>query len=249
MLEIEDLHVSVEKKPILQGLSLVVKAGEVHAIMGPNGSGKSTLAYTLAGREGYEITKGEVRFDGQNLTDLEPHERARAGLFLGFQYPIEIPGLTFSNFLRHSVNAIRKSRGREEFEPLTFIRHLRAKAREFDIGDDVLKRAVNVGFSGGERKRVEALQLALLEPRLALMDETDSGLDIDALRDIASAINQLRSPDRALVLITHYQRLLDYITPDYVHALGKGRILASGTMELAQSLEKEGYARLLEDRN
>ena len=247
MLEIRDLHASVEDQAILNGVSLSVGPGEVHAVMGPNGSGKSTLSYVLSGREGYEVDRGEVLYDGRDLLELEPEERAAAGLFLAFQYPVEIPGVGTMTFLRTALNALRRGRGEDELDAMQFLRVVRQKARALGIGDDMLKRALNVGFSGGEKKRNEMLQLAILEPRLAILDETDSGLDIDALKVVAEGVNALRSPDRAMLIITHYQRLLDHIVPDRVHVLAKGRILRSGGSELARELEAEGYAEILSE--
>ena len=247
MLEIRDLHASVEDQAILNGLDLSVGAGEVHAVMGPNGSGKSTLSYVLSGREGYEVDRGEVLYDGRDLLELEPEERAAAGLFLAFQYPVEIPGVGTMTFLRTALNALRRGRGEDELDAMQFLRVVRQKARALGIGDDMLKRALNVGFSGGEKKRNEMLQLAILEPRLAILDETDSGLDIDALKVVAEGVNALRSPDRAMLIITHYQRLLDHIVPDRVHVLAKGRILRSGGSELARELEAKGYAEILSE--
>jgi Fe-S cluster assembly ATP-binding protein len=246
MLEIKNLHVSVDGKSILKGVDLSIGTGEVHAIMGPNGSGKSTLAYALAGRHGYEITDGSVSFDDQDLLTLEPEERAAAGLFLAFQYPVEIPGVTSMTFLRTALNAVRKSRGESELDPIQFLRVAREQAKKLGIGEDMLKRAVNVGFSGGEKKRNEALQMAVLQPRFAVLDETDSGLDIDALRIVADGINALRSPERSMLVITHYQRLLDYIVPDRVHVLAGGRIVESGGKELAHELEAKGYAEFVD---
>jgi len=245
MLEIRDLHASVEDQAILNGVSLSVGPGEVHAVMGPNGSGKSTLSYVLSGREGYEVDRGEVLYDGRDLLELEPEERAAAGLFLAFQYPVEIPGVGTMTFLRTALNALRRGRGEDELDAMQFLRVVRQKARALGIGDDMLKRALNVGFSGGEKKRNEMLQLAILEPRLAILDETDSGLDIDALKVVAEGVNALRSPDRAMLIITHYQRLLDHIVPDRVHVLAKGRILRSGGSELALELEEKGYGEIL----
>ena len=245
MLEIRDLHASVESQAILNGLDLSVGAGEVHAVMGPNGSGKSTLSYVLSGREGYEVDRGEVLYDGRDLLELEPEERAAAGLFLAFQYPVEIPGVGTMTFLRTALNALRRGRGEDELDAMQFLRVVRQKARALGIGDDMLKRALNVGFSGGEKKRNEMLQLAILEPRLAILDETDSGLDIDALKVVAEGVNALRSPDRAMLIITHYQRLLDHIVPDRVHVLAKGRILRSGGSELALELEEKGYGEIM----
>ena len=241
MLEIKNLHVRVDGKAILKGLDLAVGAGEVHAIMGPNGSGKSTLAYVLAGREGYEVTDGAVLYEGRNLLDLAPEERAREGIFLAFQYPVEIPGVGSNSFLKAAVNAVRKHRGLPEYDAMEFLKLIREKRDQIGVGEDMLKRSLNVGFSGGEKKRAEVLQMTLLEPRLAILDETDSGLDIDALKVVAKGINALRSPDRAILMITHYQRLLDYVVPDFVHVLSDGRIAASGGKELALTLEKEGY--------
>ncbi|RME65135.1 MAG: Fe-S cluster assembly ATPase SufC [Alphaproteobacteria bacterium] len=242
MLEVENLHVEVDGTEILKGLNLSIRAGEVHAIMGPNGSGKSTLSYALAGRPGYEVTKGSVRFKGKNLIDMEPNERAGEGLFLGFQYPVEIPGVSTMNFLRTAMNAVRKYRGEDEIGAADFLKSLRMRAKELDLSDDMLKRFVNVGFSGGEKKRNEMLQMAMLDPDFAVLDETDSGLDIDALKVVAAGINRLRGPKKAILLITHYQRLLDYVTPDRVHVLSGGRIVQSGGPELAHKLEREGYA-------
>ena len=247
MLEIRDLHASVEGQAILNGVSLSVSPGEVHAVMGPNGSGKSTLSYVLSGREGYAVDRGEVLYDGNDLLELEPEERAAAGLFLAFQYPVEIPGVGTMTFLRTALNALRRGRGEDELDAMQFLRVVRQKARALGIGDDMLKRALNVGFSGGEKKRNEMLQLAILEPRLAILDETDSGLDIDALKVVAEGVNALRSPDRAMLIITHYQRLLDHIVPDRVHVLAKGRILRSGGSELARELEAKGYAEILSE--
>jgi Fe-S cluster assembly ATP-binding protein len=241
MLSIHDLRVSVEGKEILKGVDLEVGAGEVHAIMGPNGSGKSTLAYVLAGRDGYEVTGGEVRYDGAELLELEPEERAAAGLFLAFQYPIEIPGVANMYFLRTALNALRKARGEDEINAASFMKLVRDKAKLVGVKPELLKRSVNFGFSGGEKKRNEILQMAVLEPKLAILDETDSGLDIDALRTVADGVNELRDPKRAMVVITHYQRLLDYIVPDFVHVLLDGRIVRSGGKELALELERSGY--------
>jgi Fe-S cluster assembly ATP-binding protein len=242
MLSIHDLRVSVDDKEILKGIDLEVGAGEVHAIMGPNGSGKSTLAYVLAGREGYEVTGGEVRYEGAELLELEPEERAAMGLFLAFQYPIEIPGVANMYFLRTALNALRRARGEDEINAAAFMKLIREKAKLVGVKPELLKRAVNFGFSGGEKKRNEILQMAVLEPKLAILDETDSGLDIDALRTVADGVNSLRDPKRAIVVITHYQRLLDYIVPDHVHVLLDGRIVRSGGKELAQELERSGYA-------
>lgn len=241
LLEIDNLQAEVDGKPILKGLSLTLNAGEVHAIMGPNGAGKSTLSYVLAGREGYEVTGGAVRFKGEDLLSLEPHERAAAGIFLGFQYPVEIPGVSNLNFLRTALNSQRKLRGEEELSGAEFMRLIKAHADALGLSMDMLKRPVNVGFSGGEKKRNEMVQMSVLAPTLAILDETDSGLDIDALRIVAEGINRLRAPDRAVLLITHYQRLLDYVVPDFVHVLAAGRIVRSGDKELAHVLEREGY--------
>jgi Fe-S cluster assembly ATP-binding protein len=241
MLDICNLHVTVDGKPILKGLDLKIGAGEVHAIMGPNGSGKSTLAHVLAGREGYDVTDGIILYHGRNLMDLSPEERAREGIFLAFQYPVELPGVGSNSFLKTAVNAVRKHRGLPEFDAMEFLKVIREKRDQLGIAEDMLKRALNVGFSGGEKKRAEVLQMALLEPRLAILDETDSGLDIDALQVVAKGVNALRGSDRALLLITHYQRLLDYIVPDFVHVLADGRIAESGGKDLAMKLEKQGY--------
>ncbi len=242
MLKINNLHATVAGKEILKGLNLEINAGEIHAIMGPNGAGKSTLGYVLAGREGYEVTAGEVIFNGKNLLELEPDERACEGVFLAFQYPVEIPGVNNTYFLRAALNVQRKYRGEPELDSVGFLRLVREKLKVLHIGDELLHRAVNEGFSGGEKKRNEIFQMAVLEPSLCILDETDSGLDIDALRVVAEGVNALRSPDRAMVVITHYQRLLDYIVPDHVHVLSAGRIVKSGGKELAQELEKDGYA-------
>ena len=241
LLQIQDLHASVDGKPILNGLSLEVRPGEVHAIMGPNGSGKSTLAHVLAGREGYEVTSGSVRFLDQDLLDLAPEERAREGVFLAFQYPVEIPGVNNSYFLRAALNAVRKHRGEEELDALEFLNLVKAKVKELGMDEKFLQRAVNEGFSGGEKKRNEILQMAVLDPQLAILDETDSGLDIDALRAVADGVNTLRSEKHSVLCVTHYQRLLDYLVPDYVHVLSGGRIVRSGGKELALELEEKGY--------
>ena len=242
MLEITDLHAEVAGKPILKGLSLTVNAGEIHAIMGPNGAGKSTTGYVLGGRPGYTVTGGSVTYDGQDLLALEPHERAAAGLFLGFQYPVEIPGVSNVQFLREALNAQRKVRGQEPLSGGEFLKLAREKAGLLRMDMDMLKRPVNVGFSGGEKKRAEMVQMGILDPKLAILDETDSGLDIDALRICGEGINAImRKPDKAVVLITHYQRLLDYVKPDFVHVLAGGRIVKSGGPELALTLEREGY--------
>ncbi len=244
MLEIRNLHARVEGKEILRGLDLVVRAGEVHAVMGPNGSGKSTLANVLAGREGYEVTAGEVRFHGRDLLALSPEERARQGVFLAFQYPVEIPGVGNSYFMRAALNAVRKHRGQPELDAIDFLGLVKEKARLLGMDEKLLSRAVNEGFSGGEKKRNEILQMSLLEPTLAVLDETDSGLDIDALRVVADGVNRLRSPERAVLAITHYQRLLDYLVPDKTHVLMRGRIVKSGDRDLARELEARGYGWL-----
>ncbi len=249
MLEIKNLHASVGDKEILRGIDLTVAAGEVHAIMGPNASGKSTLAHIIAGREGYKVTGGSVLYRGQNLFELEPDERARAGIFLGFQYPVEIPGVSGMSFMKSAVNAIRVHRGESELDAIDFIKLVGEKAKLLDLDADLLRRPVNVGFSGGEKKRNEIIQMALLDPGLAVLDETDSGLDIDALRIVAEGINKMRGPDRAILLITHYQRLLEYVVPDRVHVLVRGRIRQSGGRELALQLEAEGYARYEDEAN
>lgn len=242
MLKIENLHVHVAGKEILKGLCLQVNAGEVHAIMGPNGAGKSTLGNVLAGREGYEVSAGTVTFEGRDLLTLQPEERAAAGVFLAFQYPVEIPGVNNTYFLRAALNAQRKARGELELDSMQFLKRVREKLKVLDLPDALLHRGVNEGFSGGEKKRNEIFQMALLEPRLAILDETDSGLDIDALRQVAAGVNAQRTPERAFIVITHYQRLLDHIRPDQVHVLADGRITASGGVELAVKLEAEGYA-------
>jgi len=242
MLKIDNLHAVVDGRTILNGVDLEVNAGEVHAIMGPNGSGKSTLSYVLSGRHGYDVTEGSVTFDGENLLDLEPNERAARGLFLAFQYPIEIPGVVTMQFLKVALNAQRKARGEPELSTPAFMRLVRDRSEKLRIDPEMLKRPVNVGFSGGEKKRAEILQMAVLEPALCILDETDSGLDIDALRVVADGVNALRSPRRAMLVITHYQRLLDYIVPDRVHVLSRGRIVKSGDKSLALELEEKGYA-------
>ncbi|MEM6834889.1 MAG: Fe-S cluster assembly ATPase SufC [Pseudomonadota bacterium] len=244
MLKITDLHVSVEDKEILKGLSLDIPAGQVHAIMGPNGAGKSTLGYALSGRDGYEITAGSIELDGQDLLELEPHERAAEGLFLGLQYPVEIPGVSNMNFLRTAMNSIRKYKGEEDISAGDFLKLIRAKAKDLGMDAEMLKRSVNVGFSGGEKKRNEMVQMAVLDPRMMVLDETDSGLDIDALKVVSDGINAMRGADKATLLITHYQRLLDYVKPDVVHVLAGGTIVKSGGPELALALEKDGYAAI-----
>lgn len=241
MIEIKNLHATVEGTPILKGINLTIKPGEVHAIMGPNGSGKSTLARVLAGAEDYEVTEGEIHFHGQDISELEADERAGEGIFLAFQYPVEIPGVSNTYFLRAALNAIRKYRGEEQVDAMDFLQVVKEQARMMDIGEDMLKRSVNVGFSGGEKKRNEILQMAVLEPKFAILDETDSGLDIDALKIVAKGVNHLRSEDRSILVVTHYQRLLEYIVPDYVHVLVDGRIIESGDKSLALRLEEEGY--------
>ncbi len=246
MISIKGLHVSVNSdngsKEIIKGLNLSIKAGEVHAIMGPNGAGKSTLSYTLAGRAGYEVTSGTAELDGADLLALKPEERAAAGLFLAFQYPVEIPGVNMSMFLKTAINAIRKQRGEDELDALGMLKLIKAKTKELDISGDMMKRAVNVGCSGGEKKRNEALQMSMLDPKFCILDETDSGLDIDALRVVANGVNKLRKPDKAFLIITHYQRLLDYIKPDVVHIMADGKIIKTGGAELAHELEDKGYA-------
>jgi Fe-S cluster assembly ATP-binding protein len=243
MLEITNLHATVAGKPILNGVTLDVPAGEVHAIMGPNGSGKSTLAYVLAGRPGYEVTEGTIMFERSNILEMQPHERAAAGLFLGFQYPVEIPGISYLQFLRESLNAQRRARGETELSAGDFIKLAREQAALLGMDAEMLKRPVNVGFSGGEKKRAEMVQMGILSPKFAILDETDSGLDIDALKAVGAGINRImRAPDKGVLLITHYQRLLDYVEPDRVHVLNAGRIVRSGGPELAKELEREGYA-------
>jgi Fe-S cluster assembly ATP-binding protein len=241
LLEIKDLHASVEGKEILKGINLSVNEGEIHAIMGPNGSGKSTLAQVLAGREEYVVTKGEVFFKGKNLLELAPEDRAREGIFLAFQYPVEIPGVSNTNMLKTAVNEIRKYRGEEEYDAMEFLQMIKSKMKLVELEQALLSRAVNEGYSGGEKKRNEIFQMAVLEPKLAILDETDSGLDIDALRIVANGVNMLKSPDKATIVVTHYQRLLNYIVPDFVHVLYKGRIVKSGGKELALELEEKGY--------
>ena len=242
LLVIKNLHARVEGKAILDGIELTVNAGEVHAVMGPNGSGKSTLAYVLSGREGYEVTEGEVIFQGKDLLAMAPEERARAGIFLAFQYPIEIPGVSTSVFLKSAVNALRRQRGESELDAMEFLKQAKEKLSALKMDQKFLSRAVNVGFSGGEKKRSEIFQMAMLEPKLAILDETDSGLDIDALKIVAEGINALRGPEKAALMITHYQRLLDYVVPDKVHVLAQGRIVKTGGKELALELEENGYA-------
>ncbi|MFT6582320.1 MAG: Fe-S cluster assembly ATPase SufC [Alphaproteobacteria bacterium] len=244
LLEIKNLHASIGGKEILKGINLVIEPGEVHAIMGPNGSGKSTLSYVLAGRDGYDVTEGEVQFMGQDLLSLSPDERAGAGIFLGFQYPVEIPGVTTMNFLKTALNAVRQHRNEKSLDAMQFLTYVRERAATLNVTDDMLRRALNVGFSGGEKKRNEILQMAVLEPILAILDETDSGLDIDALKTVAEGVNAMRTPERSMLVITHYQRLLDYIQPDHVHVLAHGRILQSGGKELALELEEKGYAAI-----
>ena len=252
MIEIENLHVRIADEDgggaeIIRGLNLSVKAGEVAAIMGPNGSGKSTLSYVMAGRDDYEVTEGDIRFEGESILEMDPAERAAAGLFLAFQYPVEIPGVATMNFLKTAMNAQRKARGEDELATPDFIRRVREAAGRLNIDMDMLKRPLNVGFSGGEKKRAEILQMALLEPKAAVLDETDSGLDIDALRIVSEGVNALRAPDRAMLVITHYQRLLEHIRPDTVHVLYKGRIIQTGGPELAERLEAEGYADIIKE--
>jgi Fe-S cluster assembly ATP-binding protein len=247
MLEIKDLHASVGGKEILKGLSLTVNAGEVHAIMGPNGSGKSTLSYVLAGRAGYEITSGSIAYKGEDLNTLSPEARAAKGVFLAMQYTVEIPGVTTLTFLKTALNAQRRARGESELDAMSVLKLVRSKAQALKVSEEMLKRALNVGFSGGEKKRLEILQMLLFEPSLAVLDETDSGLDIDALRLVAEGVNALRSPDRAMLVITHYQRLLDYIVPDKIHVLSGGRIIKEGGKELALELEAKGYEQIIKD--
>ncbi len=244
MLEIKDLHAAVEGKDILKGLSLTVRPGEVHAIMGPNGSGKSTLANVVAGSSAYEVTGGQVILDGEDLVELAPEERAHRGVFMAFQYPVEIPGVSNTYFLRAALNANRKARGEPEMDAIKFLAHIREKIKQLDLSQDMLSRSVNEGFSGGEKKRNEIFQMAVLEPRLCVLDETDSGLDIDALKTVADGVNALRSPERMFVVVTHYQRLLNYIVPDVVHILMDGRIVRSGGKDLALELEEKGYGWL-----
>ncbi len=245
MLDIKNLHVAVDGKEILKGLTLSIRPGEVHAIMGPNGSGKSTLSYVLAGRAGYDITEGNIRYNGEDLTSLAPEQRAAKGVFLAMQYPVEIPGVTTMTFLKTALNAQRRARGESDLDAVAVLKLVRAKAKTLNVSEEMLKRALNVGFSGGEKKRLEILQMALFEPSLAILDETDSGLDIDALRLVAEGVNGLRDPARAMLVITHYQRLLDYIVPDRIHVLAKGRIVAEGGKELALELEAKGYEQIV----
>ena len=247
MLEIRNLQAGIDDKPILKGINLLVNAGEVHAIMGPNGSGKSTLASVLAGRDGFDVIGGEAQYNGNDLLNLAPEERAREGVFLAFQYPVEIPGVNSTYFLRSAVNAIRQHRGEEVLDAMNFLKAVKVKMKELGLGEDFLKRPVNTGFSGGEKKRNEILQMTMLNPRLAILDETDSGLDIDALRIVADGVNRLRCADNAQVIITHYQRLLDYIVPDFVHVLHNGRIIKSGDKSLALELEEKGYDWLIKE--
>jgi Fe-S cluster assembly ATP-binding protein len=246
MLSVKGLRANVGEKEILKGLDLEIGPGEVHAIMGPNGSGKSTFAHVLSGREGYQVTGGSVAFDGKDLLEMEPEERAHAGLFLAFQYPVELPGVNNTYFLKAALNAIRKSRGEDELDAVSFMRLMRERLKILHLDDSLLKRPVNYGFSGGEKKRNEIFQMALLEPKLAILDETDSGLDIDALRIVADGVNALRSPERSMIVVTHYQRLLDYIQPDHVHVLAHGQIIRSGGKDLALELEERGYGWILE---
>ena len=241
MLSVKGLRANVGEKEILQGLNLEIGRGEIHAIMGPNGSGKSTFAHVLSGRDGYQVTGGSVEFEGQDLLAMEPEERAHAGIFLAFQYPVELPGVNNTYFLKAALNSIRKARGEPELDAVSFLRLMKERLKVLHLDDSLLKRPVNFGFSGGEKKRNEIFQMALLEPRLAILDETDSGLDIDALRIVADGVNTLRSPERSMIVVTHYQRLLDYIEPDFVHVLAKGRIIRSGGKELALELEEKGY--------
>ena len=247
MLKIKNLHAAVDGKEILKGIDIAMGFGEVHAIMGPNGSGKSTLSYVLAGRDGYEVTEGEVLYNGKNLLEMKPEERAGEGVFLAFQYPVELPGVSTMNFLKAAVNAVRKYRGENELDAMDFLKFVRETTKMLNITDDMLKRAVNVGFSGGEKKRNEVLQMAVLKPILSILDETDSGLDVDALRIVGDGVTALRSPRRSMLVITHYQRLLDHIVPDEVHILADGKIVRSGGKELAVELEEKGYSRYTAD--
>lgn len=243
MIEIKNLHAEIDGNEILKGLDLSIGNSEVHAIMGPNGAGKSTLSYVLSGREGYDVTDGSVELDGDDILEMEPDERAAAGVFLAFQYPVEIPGVQMTTFLKTALNAVRKARGQEELDAIGLLKLMKTKCAELGISEEMMKRAVNVGFSGGEKKRGEVLQMAMLEPKFAVLDETDSGLDIDALKIVAEGVNALRAKDRSFLVITHYQRLLDYIKPDHVHVLADGKIVKSGGPELAHELEKDGYAQ------
>ncbi len=247
MLTIKDLHASIEDKQILNGINLDVQAGEVHAIMGPNGSGKSTLASVLAGREDYEVTRGEIIYKGMDLIDMAPEDRAREGIFLAFQYPVEIPGVSTTNFLKTALNQVREHRGEEPLDAVSFLTRMKEKMKLVDMDQSLLSRSLNEGFSGGEKKRNEIFQMAMLEPTLSILDETDSGLDIDALRIVANGVNKLKSPENATIVVTHYQRLLEYIVPDYVHVLYKGKIVKSGTKELALELEEKGYDWIKEE--
>ncbi len=241
MLEVRNLHASADGHEILRGIDLTVRAGEVHSIMGPNGSGKSTLAHVLAGHDTYEVTEGQVLYDGRDLLEMDPDERAREGVFMAFQYPVEIPGVTLNYFLKVALNALRKHRGLEELDAVDFLSHVKERVKLLELDERLLSRAINEGFSGGEKKRGEVFQMAVLEPRLAILDETDSGLDIDALKIVAAGVNKLRTPERAFIIVTHYQRLLNYVMPDYVHVLLDGRIARSGGKELALELEEKGY--------
>ena len=247
MLEIKNLHVAVGNKEILKGLTLSINAGEVHAIMGPNGSGKSTLSYVLAGRAGYDITEGSITYNGEDLVALAPEDRAAKGVFLAMQYPVEIPGVTTMTFLKTALNSQRRKRGESDLDAIGVLKLVRAKAKKLNVSEEMLKRALNVGFSGGEKKRLEILQMAIFEPKLAILDETDSGLDIDALKLVAEGVNALRGPERAMLVITHYQRLLDYIVPDRIHVLAGGRIVAEGGKELALELEAKGYEHIVKE--
>ena len=249
MLEIKNLHVEVAGQKILKGIDLTINAGEVHAIMGPNGSGKSTLSYAICGKDGYEVTEGSITYKGKDFLELEANERAAEGAFLGFQYPVEIPGVSNMNFLKTAVNSIRKYKGEDEMAAVDFLKLVRAKAAELEMDPEMLKRAANVGFSGGEKKRNEMVQMAVLDPDFSVLDETDSGLDIDALRVVADGINRMRAPEKSILVITHYQRLLDYVVPDFVHVLADGKIVKSGDKSLAMELEKQGYGHLGIDEN
>jgi Fe-S cluster assembly ATP-binding protein len=246
MLDIKNLKVSIDEKEILKGLDLTLQPGKVHAIMGPNGSGKSTLSYVLAGREEYDVTEGDVALNGESIMDMSPEERAAKGLFLAFQYPVEIPGVQMTTFMKTAVNSVRKARGLSELDAIDFLKLMKSKCKELGISDEMMKRPVNVGFSGGEKKRNEVLQMAMLDPKVCILDETDSGLDIDALKVVADGVNAMRGGDRSFLVITHYQRLLDYIKPDVVHVMAKGRIIKTGGPELALELEKNGYAGYVE---